>query len=291
MTAASAVGPQRRPAVGPAAPLFRYGWRLGWDLLRHGAPRDALPLLVRPVNYWRVVEYALVLREAGFRPRARVLDVGSPKLLSLYLADRLEAEVFATDIEPYFVERYTRIRALRRLPEARLHLQVEDGRRLSFEDATFDTAYSISVLEHIPDAGDTACVREVARVLKPGGRFVATVPYAPASRDEYAPGRFYWAGSSRREGDRVFFQRRYDEADLHRRLIEPSGLRLARLGFVGERVLVRSRRELSDLLPAVTGPLHPLLSALCHTPLAASPAALAKPLCALIVLDKPGPSG
>jgi SAM-dependent methyltransferase len=274
-----------------SGPVFRYGWRLGWDLLRRGAVRDALPLLVRPINYWRVVEYAMVLREAGFRPGTRVLDIGSPKLLSVYLADRLGLEVFATDIEPYFVERYTRIRALRGLPPERFHVQVEDGRRLSFPDASFDTAYSISVLEHIPDEGDTACIREIARVLRPGGRFVATVPYAPASRDEYAPGRFYWAGSSRREGDRVFFQRRYDEADLHRRLIGPSGLRLARLAFVGERVLVRSQRELSDWLPAATGLLHPALSALCHTPPAASPAALAKPLCALIVLDKPGRAG
>jgi len=41
----------------------------------------------------------------------------------------------------------------------------------------YGAVYSHSVLEHIPD--DLGAVREVARVLRPGGRFVFTVP-APA---------------------------------------------------------------------------------------------------------------
>jgi SAM-dependent methyltransferase len=50
-----------------------------------------------------------------------------------------------------------------------------DGRRLPFPDASFDTVICSQVLEHVfePDA----FVRELARVLRPGGRLVLSVPF------------------------------------------------------------------------------------------------------------------
>jgi SAM-dependent methyltransferase len=50
-------------------------------------------------------------------------------------------------------------------------------------DATFDYAFSNSVLEHIPDLDGV--MTEVARTLKPGGRFWFTVP-GPNFRDNMA---------------------------------------------------------------------------------------------------------
>ncbi len=41
-------------------------------------------------------------------------------------------------------------------------------------DALFDVVFALDVLEHLDDAG--AAVREIKRVLKPGGLLVATVP-------------------------------------------------------------------------------------------------------------------
>lgn len=268
--------------------VFRYGLRLGLDLLGHGELQYALPYLIRPVNYWRTAEYRAVLREARFRRSDRILDIGSPKLLSIYLAERLGAEVYATDIEDYFVEKLTRIRELRRIPSDRLQIRVEDGRRLTFPDGMFDQVYSISVLEHIPDTGDSACIREIARVLKPGGRCLLTVPFSLTSRVEYTKGSFYWANSSSRRGDQVFYQRRYSEEALQERLIEPSGLRPGKLAFIGERIMTGSERELSDLLPVLTGPIEPFLSGLVHTGPVASWRDLKKPLCAVVVLEKAG---
>ncbi|HEX4621268.1 MAG TPA: class I SAM-dependent methyltransferase [Myxococcaceae bacterium] len=263
-----------------------YGMRLGVDLLREARLRESVALLVKPINYWRTVEYRTVWELAAFSAADRILDIGSPKLLSVFLAERTGAEVYATDIEPYFVEKLEAIRRVRRIPEARLRLQVEDGRKLSFSDRTFDKVYSISVLEHIPDQGDTACIREAARVLRPGGRCIVTVPFAPEPRDEFKSGGFYWEGSSKRDGAQVFYQRRYSEQTLKERLLVPSGLRVARVGYIGEKVLTGSSRELSDFLPAITGPLQPLLSRLFHTPVVDSWRELAKPLCAVIALDK-----
>jgi SAM-dependent methyltransferase len=53
---------------------------------------------------------------------------------------------------------------------ARARLEVVEGSAtaLPFEDASFDTVYSFKVLPHVQDI--TEAMREVARVLRPGGR-------------------------------------------------------------------------------------------------------------------------
>ena len=49
-----------------------------------------------------------------------------------------------------------------------------DALALPFADGTFDRVIASEVLEHIPD--DTAAMRELARVLRPGGAMAVTVP-------------------------------------------------------------------------------------------------------------------
>jgi ubiquinone/menaquinone biosynthesis C-methylase UbiE len=48
--------------------------------------------------------------------------------------------------------------------------RVADAERLPYDDATFDLVIGHAVLHHIPDVEQS--LREVLRVLKPGGRFV-----------------------------------------------------------------------------------------------------------------------
>lgn len=262
--------------------------KLGAKMLLHGKIKRGLRYLVVPVNYWRTVEYKLVLDAADFEGNDRVLDIGSPKLLSLYLAERVVAQVHATDIEDYFIHEFEYLRALERIPPEKYRVCVADGRALPFEAGDFTKVFAVSVVEHIPGNGDSACMREICRVLEPGGRCLLTVPFAPIGRNEYAAGGdFYWAGSSESGENRgVFYQRRYSEQDLHERLIAPSGMHLERLAFVGERVLTRSSHEFCEYLPLQLGPIHPLASSLIHTRPVDSWRSLKKPLCALIVLRK-----
>lgn len=49
-----------------------------------------------------------------------------------------------------------------------------DALALPFPDGTFDRVIASEVLEHIPD--DTAAMRELSRVLRPGGSMAVTVP-------------------------------------------------------------------------------------------------------------------
>jgi len=55
-----------------------------------------------------------------------------------------------------------------------LYLVQASGDRMPFPEATFASAVSNSVLEHIP--GIDAVLEEIHRVLRPGGRFVFCVP-------------------------------------------------------------------------------------------------------------------
>jgi len=284
----SAVTPHPRTPALMDLRLQAYGVGLGLRLLARRRLVRGLRYVIVPVNYWRSLEYRLVLQECRFAPGERVLDVGSPKLLSLWLADRVGARVVATDIEPYFIEEYGLLSRIRRVSEDRLRLGVQDARRLTFDDASFHKVYSVSVLEHIPAGGDSVAVRELARVLAPGGRCVVTVPFWPESRTDWRAPDFYWSGASVDDATgRVFYQRRYSEADLRERLIEPSGLRLAALRFVGDRIDAGGGRELCEFLPPVTGPLQPALARALMTRPSDDWRTLRKPLCALVVLEKP----
>jgi SAM-dependent methyltransferase len=53
-------------------------------------------------------------------------------------------------------------------------LCASDAMRLPFKENSFDLVVAMDILEHVKD--DSAALREIYRVLKPGGRIIATVP-------------------------------------------------------------------------------------------------------------------
>jgi ubiquinone/menaquinone biosynthesis C-methylase UbiE len=56
-------------------------------------------------------------------------------------------------------------------------LSVMDAQSLAFEDESFDKLYSFHCIEHIPDL--PRALREIDRVLKPGGRALLVYPAEP----------------------------------------------------------------------------------------------------------------
>lgn len=88
--------------------------------------------------------------------RGRVLDIGAERQpFRSYLAP--EVTYIALDV----------------VPAPGLHV-VGSALALPFGDATFDAAICTEVLEHVPEPEQA--LRNIARVLRPGGRLYVTVP-------------------------------------------------------------------------------------------------------------------
>lgn len=85
---------------------------------------------------------------------------------------------------------------------------------LNYQDASFDTVSALDVIEHNED--DMSILREMHRVLKPGGHAVITVP------------AFMWLWSH--NDDINAHLRRYTAAELRRKLQE-AGFRMRRMTY------------------------------------------------------------
>src|SRR5262249_5008455 len=188
--------------------LYRTSVELGLRYLaHHGYLREAVIRVVVPLDPSRYLELPDTMRELGAQRGERVLDLASPKLLAVQLA-RSGVEVVSVDQLETEIESW-RERTAR---EPRPTFQGGDGPDLPFADARFDHAYSVSVLEHIPEPGDEGALRELARVTSPGGRVVVTLPYARTYREDWRAAPVYAdQGGSDQAGSagRHFFQRWY----------------------------------------------------------------------------------
>lgn len=119
-------------------------------------------------DLWRSIEIAYVANRG--LPAGRGLDVGcgDGHLMAILLEAVDQApELVGIDIDPQEVARAQQFGIY-----AALH--VTSASQLPEPDASFDWAFSNSVLEHVQPIEET--LAEVARVLRPGARFILTVP-------------------------------------------------------------------------------------------------------------------
>src|SRR5689334_1528617 len=119
--------------------------------------------------WWFVGRHHLVqtfLREKyGDRTDLRILDIGcGTGAMSRKLA--AHGTVTSADFSPLALD-FSRRRGITQLCAA-------DAMRLPFRERSFDVIVALDILEHLPD--DQAALSEFQRVLKPGGRVIATVP-------------------------------------------------------------------------------------------------------------------
>jgi SAM-dependent methyltransferase len=89
-------------------------------------------------------------------------------------ASRKGARAYGIDISPPIVAQARAAFDVGAGGRPSLHDAVADVRALPFADACFDAIYSMGTIEHFDDT--ERAVREMARVLKPGGRAIIGVP-------------------------------------------------------------------------------------------------------------------
>jgi SAM-dependent methyltransferase len=227
--------------------------RLWLDNARFGWPERA-----RGLHYWLGWEYALLLEHLDVRPDATVVDVGSGahSIWPHVVARRHQAHVIAIDVHPAIAQQRARSdRAARRGGPGGggvVSLVQGDVRRLPVADEACDAATAVSAIEHVRGRqGDRQALREIARVLKPGGVVWVTVPFRGA------------AGSTVELDENLeHFQWHYSLSTLRRSLIAPSGLHEQRLILYGERLPFYSlMRRLPAPLRWLLRPWATLLSA------------------------------
>ncbi|WP_433497767.1 class I SAM-dependent methyltransferase [Sphaerimonospora sp. CA-214678] len=122
-------------------------------------------------------------------PGDRVLDLGAGGGRHAFEVLRRGADVVAFDMDAAELEGVAAMFAAMdkegEVPSgASGETVVGDALDMPFPDASFDRVIAAEVLEHIPD--DMTAMREIVRVLKPGGRAAVTVP-------SFLPERICWA--------------------------------------------------------------------------------------------------
>ena len=118
--------------------------------------------------------YRRILGAANITAQDRVLDLGCGiGNILIALAERVEFShrPVGVDVSPDLIRIGEREIAQAGLRD-RIQLQVSPATRLPFEDGSFDVVLTSHVLKHLDDEALLASFREVARILRPGGRFL-----------------------------------------------------------------------------------------------------------------------
>jgi len=114
---------------------------------------------------------------AGVRPGDRVLDVGcGTGYLSRILGALAGADGQVTGVDPAAAM----IEYARRRAPLNCTYVVGEGQSLDLPDESFDVVVSSLAVHHIPDEERGAAVREMFRVLRPGGRLLIAEYRPPA---------------------------------------------------------------------------------------------------------------
>lgn len=193
------------------------------ELSKLGA-KKIIGKILQPVNSpTRIPEYALffsVLSDEIRKKKAKwVLDISSPKLFSLLLAEKSQAKFLLTDpYAPAVEEAEVLAKSMDTRVQDRIRFRVVDASAEYYvedrQGELFDIIYSMSVVEHIlPESGgDVDALRNLAKYLNKDGTLVVSMPVGPSFHLHYVDDEIYGRGAG--ETGKVFFQRVYDAERL-----------------------------------------------------------------------------
>ena len=112
-------------------------------------------------------KFKQILARLGDVSGKRALDIGADNGVISYLLRQRGGQWHSADLDERAVA------SIRQLVSSDVH-QI-DGGPTTFGDGSFDVVVIVDFLEHIHD--DRGFVRELARIIKPGGQLVINVPH------------------------------------------------------------------------------------------------------------------
>lgn len=112
-----------------------------------------------------------LLRQADLQPGERVLDLGCGTATLAVAAKRAQpgANIVGLDGDPRIL---SQARAKAALAGVELQLDEAMSDRMPYQDASFDCVLSSLFFHHLDRTGKYATLRDIQRVLKPGGRLL-----------------------------------------------------------------------------------------------------------------------
>jgi ubiquinone/menaquinone biosynthesis C-methylase UbiE len=193
------------------------------------------------------------LDHLGLMPGDRLIDVGAGAGGTALIAAGRGVDVVAIDASPRMVARM-----VARMKDAagvagRVHADIMDGMALGLPDDSFQAAISVFGVVLFPDAD--LGMREIARVLKPGGRAVI-VTWTETERYELAA-RLFGAIAAVRGPQppptALPAQLRFREEPAFRRLLAEAGLVVEAVVRLEERWRLPSARWIADRIAFAPG--------------------------------------
>ncbi len=223
-----------------------------WDWVARDGYFDD-PLLGAAERYAASEEWQTVLQWAGDR-RGTALDVGAGRGIATYALAKNGFQVTALEPDPSNLVGAGAIKALMAEAGLPFTLETQVGDPLPFADESFDFIFARAVLHHVPDM--RAAMVQFARILKPGGRFIAVRDHVIDGPDDLDAFFKVHALHHLYGGENAFPAAVYADA------IRASGLRLNRICNPLETPVnygPKSQRELaSDIAARLPGPLRPI---------------------------------
>ena len=209
-------------------PAFPMNWEEAVRWLREQADQQALvrdcyfddPLLKVASRYhseaeWQAVKMLLPC------PPGSALDVGAGRGIASYALANDGWTVTALEPDPSDLVGAGAIRALAKETSMAINIVERWGEQLPFSDASFDVIHARQVLHHAKDLPELC--KELFRVLRPGGRLVATREHVisrpedlPVFLDAHPLHRLYG-------GENAFSVRQYVRA------LQGAGFRMAKI--------------------------------------------------------------
>ena len=188
--------------------------------------------LIEPMNYVRLLELPITLELLDIKNSDEILDISSPKLLSLYLAHK-KNKITISDSNDYFLSDFNIYKNQLPLEFETLIFDATDNK---IKDKTFDKIYSVSVMEHIPEDGDVKMLLEIERILKTNGSVVITVPANHQYLEEWVSDKhFYW--NTKYQNGKYFYQKRYNK-EAFEKLVSKTSLKIDTICYLAEKPIV-----------------------------------------------------